>query len=309
MRNPTWTLALAAGFAAGLAGSLVFSLLRGDPAPADSAEEAAVPGDERASPAGPGAKSLSNRLDSLARRVATLEAGLPADGRSALPAPPASNGAGGGDALQLLSDRLARIEEAQQKLEEAVAEGAAAPRPAGERTLEEIQDALAAVRAGGSIHDPERRDKRIELRTELLRRQPDAAGAGDHLVGLVSDHLRAQDAQQALAALDEFGHRVDIERWRLEKSYAGVYGYERRFDEERASYERVAGDSTAPEGERASALFFHAYSYYQEGRTDDAREAFEYLLSAFAGSEDAGVTGTLGAAKSQLEKLPGGENP
>ena len=240
------------------------------------------------------------------------------------------------DALQAgqqdLEGRLQRLEQAapvaRQQVAAAPPEGpaAAVPAPDFEARLADLERRVAQLRSAelaigempttvagivGALADknlygygiaPELRQRRMDLRRRLLELAPQDPRAGKELLELANDYVGAYGAARAIALLDEFAARVDVPARELTLRYAGLYSQSGDGDRARQLYDGVARDPSASESDRASARFWHAWSYYNQGRFDEAARGFEALILAYGDDPPAAVKDSVGGARNYLAK-------
>ncbi len=169
-------------------------------------------------------------------------------------------------------------------------------------TVAGIVQALADKNLHGWGIAPERMQRRMELRRRLIELSPEDPRAGKELLELAGDYVVAHGAARAIALLDEFAARVHVPARDLTLRYADLYSQSGDGDRARQLYDRVVRDASVTESDRANARFLHAYSYFQQGRYDEAASGFEALILAYGDEPPAAVKGTVAGARIHLAK-------
>jgi hypothetical protein len=102
--------------------------------------------------------------------------------------------------------------------------------------------------------------------------------------------------------LDQFAARVTLPPWQLAGRYANLHGFAGDRDRERAIHAATARDPRTPEAEQASAWFWHAHSFFQQQRYEEAAAGFAAILRDYGTNIDAGIQQTVAGARNHLEQ-------
>ncbi|MCA8965315.1 MAG: hypothetical protein KDC48_10520 [Planctomycetes bacterium] len=169
-------------------------------------------------------------------------------------------------------------------------------------TVDGIVRALADKNLHGTNVPVELKQRRMELRRRLLELAPQDPRAVPELMELTTDYLVNFGPDRAISLLDEFAVRVGVAARPLALRYASLYSQAGDGDRARQLYDGVVRDPTATEHDRASARFWHAYSFYQQGRYAEAASGFEALIMAYGDDPPAAVKDSVGGARNYLAK-------
>jgi len=150
----------------------------------------------------------------------------------------------------------------------------------------------------------ERREEKISaLRERLLREFPDDPDAPRYLSRLIGDRIVAGEYDDAHALLGEMAPLVGIEEWRRNELSAGIFSQQRSFGASRQAYDLNIHSNDIPEHERASSMFFYAYTYMKEGRYAEARSHFQALIDHYGENPAPAVLNSVNGAKTQLATI------
>ena len=244
------------------------------------------------------AAAVRARHDEIEQRLQRVEATLAATPTPREVAPvPATATAPASEANAALEQRLAELERlVRQMRSEQLAIG---PMPTD---LGGVVRALADKNLHGHGIAPELRQRRMDLRRRLLELAPTDPQAAQVLMDLADDYLLAAGPKRAIALLDEWGTRIGVEPRRLAGAYANYHFQAHDHDRAREIYDSLARDTAATEAERASARFWHAYSFYQQRRYVEAASGFQALIDQYGDDPPVAVRDTVGGARNYLQK-------
>lgn len=256
----------------------------------------------------PPAEVPDDRLEELERKIAALEAAtisrsLEAANRTA-PVPASDRGEAAPeataevDADPVAERRIATLERTVADLVTRVGGLGAMP-----DDLAGVLLALEDKNLVGHQVDAAEKERRMALHRWLVDNAPDHPEAAGALKKLVSDLLFSGGPKQALETLDEHAARVGLSGWPLDRQRASLLSQSGRPDDARRIYIERESDPRLSDSERASAMFWRAYSYREEGRYDEARATFNQLIARFGQSDDRGVDDSVGGARTQLEQI------
>jgi hypothetical protein len=147
------------------------------------------------------------------------------------------------------------------------------------------------------------RNQLIALRERLLAEYPNDPDAIQTFEALVQDYLRNRQSKDARRAIADRGDRLSLPEWKRERLTAHTYAVERDFANERQAYERIVGNPAAPVNDRADAEFWIAYTYYAEGKSEEAKAGFQTLVDKYGSSDSIALKQTVDGAKTHLVKI------
>ncbi|MFY9340967.1 MAG: hypothetical protein WAT39_00665, partial [Planctomycetota bacterium] len=197
---------------------------------------------------------------------------------------------------EALEQRLAVVERlVQQMRSEQLAIG---PLPSD---LGGVVRALADKNLYGHGIAPELRQRRMDLRRRLLELAPTDPQAAQVLLDLADDQLLANGPNAAIALLDEFGTRTGTAPAQLARAYANYHGQAGNHERARELYDSLSRDAAATEAERASARFWHAYSFYNQQRYPEAARGFQALIDQYGDEPPVAVRDTVSGARNYLK--------
>jgi tetratricopeptide (TPR) repeat protein len=258
-----------------------------------------APGPTPAASAAETAVAASTRHDDLERRVQRLEeasAVTSSPRHEAAPVPVPAEAARDDASTITLERRLAAVERLlQQVRSEQLAIG---PMPSD---LGAIVKALADKNLYGDVA-PELRQRRMDLRQRLLELAPGDPQAGKVLLDLANDSLMAHGPRTAIEVLDRFAGRTNVQAGQLARAYANFHGQAGDGDRARSYYDSILRDAATSEADRASTRFWHAYSFYQQQRYDEAAQGFAALISSYGDDPPATVRNSVDGARDYLQK-------
>ncbi|MBL9077202.1 MAG: hypothetical protein JNL08_06855 [Planctomycetes bacterium] len=230
--------------------------------------------------------ALERRLEALA---ATAAAGARADAAPAPTANAADTGA--------VEARLAAVEAAVAALRSDLA--ALGPMP---DTAAGIVQALADQNLFGPGASPAHVQRRRELWQRFLELAPRDPQAPRMLEQACGD-LLATDPGAAIELLDRHRHSVALAPLRVDYLRANALSLLGQGDGARAIFGRLAGDRSLSEVERVDAAFWHAHTWKQQGRYDEARREFESLIAHYGADRRAEVVSIVDGARGQIAEM------
>jgi tetratricopeptide (TPR) repeat protein len=258
-------------------------------------------GPPRLAPAAPAEPATSaDDLASLDARIAALEQRLMAlvtARTAATPPSPAPPDATAADHEQ----RLAALETAVAALRSDLS--SLGPMP---DTVAGIVKALADKNLFGHDASPEHKQRRRELWRRFLELAPNDPEA-PAILSKAFDDLLATDPRAALTLLDRYRHTVALTALDEERMRASGLRQCGEHDAARTVYARIAADRRLTETDRVDAAFWHAYTWKQQGRYEEARREFAALIAQHGGNPQ--LESLIGGARGQLEEMERWQKP
>ena len=201
--------------------------------------------------------------------------------------------------LETLRAEVARL---QRELRAARAADVASHAPEVPADLDALLRELADLSPNTRASIERRKARENALLRALLARYPDHEDAGRWLRDLAGN-LVSTDPVRALAALDEFGARVELPPGELDSLRANALHFSGRDEESRALYAALAHDPSLPESVQCENAFWHAYALERAGRLAEARGAYEALLARVGDDVPPELRGTIAGARARLDEL------
>jgi tetratricopeptide (TPR) repeat protein len=243
---------------------------------------------------------LQKEVETLKSRIAHLESGGygPAE-EGLIPVEPVKPLAA---EVEYLESRVNEIEEAMELLvarmdidsEEAVPVGLSA-------------EVLANLIKRGTGPDKnakeQRRARRIALCERFLQDFPGDPKAPDMLNTLIGEYIYSGKYDVARERLDSFAPLVKMEAWHRNSTSANLYSLTRDYDAARREYNLNINMPDLEESRRAESLFFHAYTYFEEGRYKEAIFHFQALIDRYGDEPPPDVKSVVAGAKTHIEKV------
>lgn len=289
MRTPATVVVLSAAALALAAFALALVLQRPSVAPPSGVAAAVAPAAAH-DPAGVALDALATRLDELERRVAAAGGGAAAERSLAQADEPTA-------ALQRFEQRLTALEAEFAQLRAEIGRlGPMPDTPAG------VLAALEDKNLFGPDATAAQRQRRRELWMRFLELAPRDPQAAAILERLFEDQL-AEDPGAALAILDRHQPLVALPSLKLDRLRANGLSLKGDADGARAIYARIAADRNLPEEQRLDAAFWHAYSWKQQGRYDEARREFEALIASCPAEASPALVSLVAGARAQLAQI------
>ena len=240
-----------------------------------------------------GLDALSERLDRIeGREAAPIEAAR----RSVEPVGTLS------EDMEYLRSRMDEHERELAALKLSIQQGGQDEIPAG-YTADVLKKLIQDLRGTDMEWKKKRRQQRIELSERFLRDFPSDPKAGSILDSMISDCISEGRLDRARAALDELAPIVGLEAWRINNKSANLYSLQKDFDRARQMYDLNIHSSNISESERASSMFWYAYSYMQESKYKEARPLFQALIDRYGENPPNEVKDSVNGARTQLEKI------
>jgi tetratricopeptide (TPR) repeat protein len=254
--------------------------------------------------------ALGARVESLAEELAALQQRLATAAPVAIPLPVERDAMLGtepapGPGVSLAVEaRLAALEQAVAQLRSQQLGQPSASQPGSSAIPNDVPGlllALADKNLRGHGVTAEQRQRRIDLLRRLLELDPGHESAAQALLDLADDHV-ASNPKAGIELLDQFAARVTLPPWQLAGRYANLHGFAGDRDRERAIHAATARDPRTPEAEQASAWFWHAHSFFQQQRYEEAAAGFAAILRDYGTNIDAGIQQTVAGARNHLEQ-------
>lgn len=247
----------------------------------------------------PEIRQLQKDIESLRERIVLLESGgadSAEEGR--VPVEPVKPLAA---EVEYLESRVNELEESLELLaarmdfdsEEAVPEGLSA----------EVLAKLIKQSAGTDVNTKQqRRARRIALCERFLQEFPGDPKAPDMLNTLIGEYIYSGKYDLARERLDSIAPLVNMEAWQRNSTSANLYSLARDYDAARREYDLNINMPDLEESRRAESLFFHAYTYFEEGRYKEAIFHFQALIDRYGDNPPLGVKDAVDGAKTHIEK-------
>jgi len=148
----------------------------------------------------------------------------------------------------------------------------------------------------------QRREKRIELGERFLRDFPTDPNSPAVLSDLISEYIYAGQYGRAREKLENLGPVVNMDQVRQISISANLHLQAGDFDAAREDYNVIALMPDLSESRIADNLFWIAYSYFDEGRYQDAINHFQAIIDRYGADPTPRFNSVVGGAKNHLEK-------
>jgi len=274
----------------GALGVLAWSvLLSGDPAADDEPIHASETDRGR----------MERELETLQARVERLD--MDAAARSAGERVPLEPESTLREEVEFLKARIAELEESivvmTAKLEVRAGGGA----PDG-LTADALVELIGKYRGTDAEWKKQRKEIRKTLLVRFLEEFPSEPKAPDILGELIAEHIYAGDHAACRSTLEHYAPLVNLDPLRRLRTSANIHLNAREFDAARREYDRILHLPDLDERERAGNMFWHAYTYYDEGNYEEACSRFQALIDHYGPNPPPRVKNSLAGARTHLEK-------
>ena len=148
----------------------------------------------------------------------------------------------------------------------------------------------------------QRREKRIAIGEQFLRDYPTDPNAPAVLKDLISEYLGSGQYGTARERLERLGPMVNMDRMQQIRSSANIHLLERDFEASRQDYYLIAQTPDLSKSDIAQNMFGIAYTYFDEGRYEDAINHFQAIIDRYGADPAPGLHNVVGGAKNHLEK-------
>jgi len=179
------------------------------------------------------------------------------------------------------------------------------------QTQEEVPEALSAdvlrqmirqLKGSDTAWRKQRREKRIALGEQFLRDFPNDPEAPAVLTDLISEYIYAGQYGTARERLERLGPQVNMDQVRQISTSANLHRQAGDFEAARRDYNLIAQMPDLTESRFADNLFWIAYSYFDEGRYEEAMNHFQAIIDRYGADPAPEFHSVVGGAKTHLEK-------